>query len=328
MVADRRDERGYAGDSILVELKTNHIYFVHSENPGDIPSTYLLALVKEVYSTPTEFDAAIPIHIARMAAAWKAWGNREKRKEEVQAIIDSEQKSADELKDIWREKFAVDDSDETRFRVARIVWFERRSIEARGGRDAIDISFWGPWYPHHITGKYQFEGLVANDAFVAMVNTTSNGSAFKQISRTEQVKLKSLPTRGPLLKSAAVMFAKAKKDDAPLFPNPPNSDRRIKTEEKKSEEIDDVDAPRFPNPPTITPPPSESTRRTSGRKKTVARKKSVLSDSEHDSVDAMSTESEPYKASEDSSGEQECFKYYSNCCNSTNILYYYRCPKI
>ncbi len=332
MVADRRDERGYSIVSNLVELKTNHIYFVHTENPGDVLSsssgTYILATVKAIYSTIAEFEAAIPVHIAHMSAAWKAWGNREKKKEEVQAIVENEQKSMEELKAIWREKYVAGDSDETRFRVARIVWFERRSIEARKGRDTINVSFWGPWYPHHITGKYQFEGIVANDAFVAMVNTTSTG-LFKHISRSEQVKLKSLPSRGPLLKAAAAKFNNAMKENALLFPNHHPTARIVKAEDinddahgpvtlarnpissssstsrneqsatKLSDKIDDDDALLFP-----IGNPNPSGIRTSTRKKTVTRKKSFVSDSEHDSVDAMSTESEIYKSSEESSGNK------------------------
>ena len=316
MVADRRDERGYSGDSNLVELKTNHTYLVHSEAAADQPPTYILATVKEIYSTPTEFEDASPKHITYMSAAWKAWGNREKKKEEVQAIIDTEQKSVDDLKEFWREKYVGSDSMERRFCVARIVWFERRSIEARKGRDAVNISFWGPWYPHHITGKYIYEGLVANDAFVAMVNTTSAGY-FRQISRSEQVKLKSLPTRGQLLKSAAIMFDKEMQDLANHSQNHPTAPlytQKVKKETKISEEID-VDAPLGPIPPlsepiserkTVEPlfsktPPSA--RRMTTRTRKVTRKKEVVADIEHDSVDAMSTESEPYVSSDDSSGK-------------------------
>ncbi len=327
MVADRRDERGYSGESNLVELKTNHTYLVHSEASADRPPTYILATVKEIYSTPTEFEDAIPKHITYMSAAWKAWGNREKKKEEVKAIIDTEQKSVDDLKEFWREKYVESDSMERRFRVARIVWFERRSIEARKGRDAVNISFWGPWYPHHITGKYIYEGLVANDAFVTMVNTTSAGY-FRQISRSEQVKLKSLPTRGQLLKSAAVMFDKEMKNlDSSIHPTTtPSYAQKVKKETKISEKID-IDAPLGPIPPLSEPiserktPPFSNTppsaRRMSTRTRKVTRKKEVEADSEHDSPDAMSTESEPYVSSDDSSGKH-AIDYFTSASMFTN----------
>ncbi len=327
MAAERRDEQGYVEGSNSVELKIGHTYFVHSVNPNpedDSPS-FFLAMVKEIYSTQAEFETAIPTHIKRTSAAWGAWGNREKKKEEANTFTENEKKNMDALMDYWRANNDENDSAERRFRVVRIVWYERRSIEARNGRDAINVSFWGPWYPHHITGKYQYEGLVGNDAFVAMVKTTSSGT-FLQIPKAEQAKLKSLPSRGALFIRELAKFSEHMNLDVPICPDQSSSKRsrkrktitvpKVNKEKKLSEEID-IDAPLGPNPSLSSNIPP-SARRMSTRTRKVTRKKEVVTDSEDDSVDDMSTESEPYVSSDESSGKQaidnitSAFNYANN----------------
>ena len=178
----------------MLKLKVGEFYMIHLEVSSDILSSdkYFIGNVKKIIQNASDLNDSIKAHLDVMNRSWNAWGRTTNNMEEANKLYSNEERNIESIKQLWLNEM----KNKNGYCTVYVQWYEKRCPN-NSAKKSSDLPWHGPWYPHLITKAYPWYGLVGHESIIANVRMSkAGGKGFLKISKHEQERLKSRPTRG------------------------------------------------------------------------------------------------------------------------------------
>jgi len=208
-IVDRRDDDEYLLDADVLKIEEGKFYMFHvsMQNTGERISNdesgegYYVGYVKKVIVNENALDEQKISHLDDYKKSWNAWGKANKNMATAKKMIEDEEKNVESMVPLWKAEF--DKNEKNPFRVIYVQWYDKRCPN-NPKLKSTDLPWHGPYYPYMISKSHAWYGFVGHESVVAGIRMSrAGGKDYVKISKAEQNRLMSLPSRGKLFQELA-----------------------------------------------------------------------------------------------------------------------------